>query len=66
MPSLAGNKQLFHPSLTSEDTLFHLPTENGQPNPSEIDIEVFIPTSTFLFTVLNKIFPKWEKEKIFP
>ena len=35
------------------------------PNPSEIDIKVFISAPTFLFTVLQKIFPKWKKEKYF-
>ena len=32
-------------------------------NPSEMDIKVFIPAPTFLFTVLKNIFPEWEKEK---
>ena len=35
------------------------------PNPSEMDIKVFIPAPTFLFTVPQKIFRKWKKEKYF-
>ena len=35
------------------------------PNPSEMDIKVFIPAPTFSFTVSKNIFPKWEKEKYF-
>ena len=35
------------------------------PNPSEMDIKVFIPAPTFLFTVLQRTFPKWKKEKYF-
>ena len=35
------------------------------PNPLEMDIKVFIPAATFLFTVLKNIIPKWEKEKYF-
>ena len=35
------------------------------PNPSEMDIKVFIPAPTFFFTILQKIFPKWKKEKYF-
>ena len=35
------------------------------PNPSRMDIKVFINAPTFLFTVLKKLFPKWEKEKYF-
>ena len=35
------------------------------PNPSGMDIKVFIPATTFLFTVLKNILPKSEKEKHF-
>ena len=35
------------------------------PNPWEMDIKVFFPAPTFLFTVLKIIFPKWEKKKCF-
>ena len=38
----------------------------GGPNLSEMDIKVFIPAPTFLFTILQKTLPKWKKEKIFP
>ena len=34
------------------------------PNPSEMDIKVSIPASTFLFTVLQSIFPKWKRKNI--
>ena len=32
-------------------------------NPSEMEIKVFIPAPTLLFTILKNIFPKWEKEE---
>ena len=35
------------------------------PSPSEKDIKVSIPAPKLLFTVLQKIFPKWKKEKYF-
>ena len=34
------------------------------PNPSEMDIKVSIPAPTFLFYVLQNMFPKWKKKNI--
>ena len=65
MPTLARKKQPFHPSLPQRTRLFHLSTEMDSPNPSKMDIKMFIPAPTLLFTALKNIFPKWEKE-IFP
>ena len=65
MPTPAGNKQLSIHLFPHRTRHFHLSTEMDSPNPSEMDIKVFIPEPTFSFTALKNIFPKWEKETYF-
>ena len=42
MPTLAGNKQHFHPTHPSQDALFPHSTKMDGPSLSEIDSKVFI------------------------
>ena len=66
MPTLAEKKTTF-PSISSligrAFSMFRQKMDGR--NPLEMDIEVFNPAATFLFTVLKNIFPKWEMEKYF-
>ena len=62
MPTLAGNKQLFHPSFPLKDAHFHLSTENGRSKSVRDGHQRVYSRAEVLFTVVKNIFPQWEKE----
>ena len=67
MPTLAGIKQIFHPSFPSLDAPF--PSFDRKWTVlirQRWTSKCLFPRRRFLFTVLKKIFPKLEKEKVFP
>ena len=48
MPALAGNKQLFHPFLPFIGRALSIFRQKMDgPNPSEMDIKMFIPAPTY-------------------
>ena len=63
MPTLAGNKQLFHQSLPPWDALFHLSTENGQRQSVRDGHQSVYSRADVFFTVLQNMFPKWKRKE---
>ena len=61
MPTLAGKKPYSIRSFPHKTRRFHLLTENGRPNPSEMDIKVVIPAPASYSQAKQCIFHFWKK-----